>query len=300
MMGILEDQIRELKAQRSAIILAHNYQEPEVQDIADFVGDSLDLSRKAAQTDAPVIVFCGVRFMAETAKILSQHKQVYLSNDRAGCPMADMVKPSDVMRLREQYPNAAVVTYVNSSAEVKAVSDIVCTSANAVQVVESLSQEEIIFIPDKNLGAYCQSQTKKKIIIFQGYCNVHTRIKEKEVIAAKEAMPDAVLLVHPECDPAVTRHADHILSTNGMLNFAHASSAKRFLIATEAGIIYRMKKENPGKEFYTAGSAKICINMKKTSIADVRSVLADSVNEIHLPEDIVRSARRSLDAMLAV
>jgi quinolinate synthase len=296
----IEQEIRELKERRSAVILAHNYQEPEVQDIADFVGDSLDLSRKAAETDAPVIVFCGVRFMAETAKILSPDKSVYIPRGDAGCPMADMVKPADILALRAQYPKAAVVTYVNSSAEVKAESDIVCTSANAVKIVDSLPQDEIIFVPDKNLGAYCQSQTKKRIILFRGYCYVHSRITDKEVLAAKDAMPDALLLVHPECDPSVTRYADQILSTNGMLSFIKEAKAKRFLIATEAGIIHRMKKENPDKEFFTAGSAKICVNMKKTTLSDVRRSLAEGSVEITLPKEVMSRARRALDAMLAV
>jgi len=255
-MNIVEE-INKLKKEKNAIILVHNYQRSEIQDIADYLGDSLGLSREAAKTDVNIIVFCGVRFMAETAKILSPGKKVLLPRKEAGCPMADMVTAEDLKRLKGKHPDAKVVSYVNTNADVKAESDICCTSANAVEVVRNLKTERIIFTPDKNLAAYCQRFTNKEIIPWNGYCYVHEKIRKEEVRLAKEKFPDALLLVHPECNPSVIDLADEVLSTSGMVNFVKKSDKKRFLIGTEEGLIYRLKKENPGKEFYAAGTAKM-------------------------------------------
>jgi len=296
-MNILEE-INKLRKEKNAIILAHNYQRPEIQDIADFLGDSLELAREGAKTDARIIVFCGVRFMAETAKILSPEKTVLLPRKEAGCPMADMITAEDLRRLKKNYPDAKVVSYVNTNADVKAESDICYTSVNAVKVVKNISAKRIIFTPDKNLAAYCQKFVDKEIIPWNGCCYVHERITEKEVRLVKEKFPDALLLVHPECNPSVIELADEVLSTSGMLNFAKKSDKKRFLIGTEEGLIYRLKKENPGKEFYAAGTAKMCRNMKLTTLNDVYLSLKEERYAIELPEGIIESAGKTLKAML--
>ena len=296
-MNIVEE-ITKLKKEKNAIILVHNYQRPEIQDIADFLGDSLGLAKQAAETKARIIVFCGVRFMAETAKILSPEKMVIIPRKDAGCPMADMITAEDLRILKEKYPDAKVVSYVNTNADVKAESDICCTSANAVKVVKNISAEKIIFTPDKNLAAYCQRFTDKEIISWDGYCHVHERITKEEVLLAKEKFPDALLLVHPECKPSVIDLADEVLSTSGMVNFAKKSDKKRFLIGTEEGLIYRLKKENPGKEFYAAGSAKMCRNMKLTTINDVYLSLKEERYPIELAGEIIKSAQKALTAML--
>lgn len=296
-MNIIEE-ITKLKKEKNAIILVHNYQRPEIQNIADSLGDSLGLAREAAKTDARIIVFCGVRFMAETAKILSPEKTVIIPRKDAGCPMADMITAEDLRILKEKYPGAKVVSYVNTNADVKAESDICCTSANAIKVVRNIKAEKIIFTPDKNLAAYCQRFTDKEIIPWNGYCYVHERIREEEVRLAKEKFPDALLLVHPECNPSVIDLADEVLSTSGMLSFAKKSDKKRFLIGTEEGLIYRLKKENPGKEFYAAGTAKMCRNMKLTTLNDVYFSLKEERYTIELPEGIIESAQKALEAML--
>ncbi len=296
-MNIVEE-ITKLKKEKNAIILVHNYQRPEIQNIADSLGDSLGLAREAAKTDARIIVFCGVRFMAETAKILSPEKTVIIPRKDAGCPMADMITAEDLRMLKEKYPGAKVVSYVNTNADVKAESDICCTSANAIKVVRNIEAEKIIFTPDKNLAAYCQRFTDKEIIPWNGYCYVHEKIREEEVRLAKEKFPDALLLVHPECNPSVIDLADEVLSTSGMLNFAKKTDKKRFLIGTEEGLIYRLKKENPGKEFYAAGTAKMCRNMKLTTLNDVYFSLKEERYAIELPEGIIKSAKKALEAML--
>jgi len=296
-MNILEE-INKLKKEKNAIILVHNYQRPEIQNIADCLGDSLGLAREAAKTDARIIVFCGVRFMAETAKILSPKKMVLLPRKEAGCPMADMITAEDLRKLKEKHTDAKVVSYVNTNADVKAESDICCTSANAIEVVRNVKAEMIIFAPDKNLAAYCQRFVDKEIIPWNGYCYVHEKIRKEEVRLAKEKFPDALLLVHPECNPSVIVLADEVLSTSGMLNFAKKSDKKRFLIGTEEGLIYRLKKENPEKEFYTAGTAKMCRNMKLTTLNDVYFSLKEERYAIELPEGIIESAQKALMAML--
>lgn len=292
------EEITKLKKEKKAIILVHNYQRPEIQNIADSLGDSLGLAREAAKTDARIIVFCGVRFMAETAKILSPEKTVIIPRKDAGCPMADMITAEDLRILKGKYPGAKVVSYVNTNADVKAESDICCTSANAIKVVRNIKAEKIIFTPDKNLAAYCQRFTDKEIIPWNGYCYVHEKIREEEVRLAKEKLPDALLLVHPECNPSVIDLADEVLSTSGMLNFAKKTDKKRFLIGTEEGLIYRLKKENPGKEFYAAGTAKMCRNMKLTTLNDVYFSLKEERYAIELPEGIIESAQKALEAML--
>lgn len=296
-MNIVEEIIK-LKKEKNAIILVHNYQRPEIQNIADSLGDSLGLAREAAKTDARIIVFCGVRFMAETAKILSPEKTVIIPRKDAGCPMADMITAEDLRILKGKYPGAKVVSYVNTNADVKAESDICCTSANAIKVVRNIKAEKIIFTPDKNLAAYCQRFTDKEIIPWNGYCYVHEKIRDEEVRLAKEKLPDALLLVHPECNPSVIDLADEVLSTSGMLNFAKKTDKKRFLIGTEEGLIYRLKKENPGKEFYAAGTAKMCRNMKLTTLNDVYFSLKEERYAIELPEGIIESAQKALEAML--
>ena len=292
------EKIKELKNERNAVILVHNYQRAEVQEIADYLGDSLELSKKANTTNAEIIVFCGVRFMAETAKILSPDKKVLLPIENAGCPMANMVTPVDVLEMRKKHPNAKVVSYVNTNADVKAVTDVCCTSANAVKVVQNIDADEIIFVPDKNLGSYVTRFTDKKIILWDGFCYVHDKISKEEILIAKKKFPEALLLVHPECRPEVIDIADEVLSTSGMIKFAKESEAIRFLIGTEEGILYRLKKENPGKEFYSAGKPKICSNMKLTRLKDVYLALKDEKHEIVLPEDIINASKKSLEAML--
>ena len=293
-----EKRIKELKHKKNAVILAHNYQRAEVQDIADYLGDSLGLSQQANKTDAEIIVFCGVKFMAETAKILSPEKKVIMPREEAGCPMANMVTPEDVLELRKKHPNAKVVSYVNTNADVKAVTDVCCTSANAVKVVKNIATNEIIFLPDKNLGSYVKRFTDKKIILWNGFCYVHDRITKEEVLSAKKKIPEALLLVHPECRPEVIDIADEVFSTSGMIKFARESSAKSFLIGTEEGIIHRLKKENPTKEFYPAGMPKICSNMKLTQLEDVYNALKEEKNVIDLPEEIIKASKKSLEAML--
>jgi len=292
------EEITKLKKEKNAIVLVHNYQRSEIQDIADSLGDSLGLAREAAKTDARIIVFCGVRFMAETAKILSPKKMVLLPRKDAGCPMADMITAEDLRKLKEKHADAKVVSYVNTNADVKAESDICCTSANAIKVVRNIKAKKIIFTPDKNLAAYCQKFVDKEIIPWNGYCYVHEKIRKEEVRLAKEKFPDALLLVHPECNPSVIDLADEVLSTSGMLNFAKKTDKKIFLIGTEEGLIYRLKKENPGKEFYAAGTAKMCRNMKLTALNDVYFSLKEERYAIELPEGIIESAQKALEAML--
>ncbi|AZR74658.1 quinolinate synthase [Anoxybacter fermentans] len=292
--------IKELKEKHNAIILAHNYQIEEVQDIADYVGDSFGLSQIAAETDADVIVFCGVHFMAESAKILSPDKKVILPVLDAGCPMADMVDVEGLRELKAKHPGVPVVTYVNSSAAVKAESDVCCTSSNAVEVVNSIDSDTVIFTPDKNLGSYVASKTNKNVIIWEGYCITHHRVEPDEVRKVKEAHPDALVLVHPETRPEVVALADHVDSTAGILRYVRESNHKKFIIGTEMGILHRLKKENPDKEFYILTPKLICANMKKTHLSHVLEALETLSPEIHVPEEIRIKAKRALERMLAI
>ena len=294
------EEIQALKKERRATILAHNYQLPEVQDVADLVGDSLELSRAAARLDSEVIIFCGVDFMAETAAILSPQKKVVLPVKGASCPMAHMITPAQLEDLKALNPEAAVVCYVNSTAEIKAKSDICCTSANGVQVVNSLSQKEVIFVPDRNLAAYVARHTDKKIIPWNGYCYVHDHFTADDVRAARANHPGAEVLVHPECRPEVIDQADFVYSTAGMGKHARASPAREFIIGTEVGMIYRLKKENPEKEFYPLSENAICQNMKKTTLEKVLRALQTLEPRVTVPEEIATQARRAIERMLAV
>ncbi len=298
-MNDLVKKIDLLKKEMDAVILAHNYQVSEVQLIADYLGDSLELSKIAAKVKNPVIVFAGVKFMAETAKILSPEKTVLLPRLDAGCPMADMVTIEDLQILKKENPNAKVVTYVNSTAEIKAESDICCTSANAVNVVKNIDAKQVIFIPDKNLGAYVQSLVpEKEIILFEGYCYVHNRITKDEVLLTKEKYPDAKIIVHPEAPMEVVKTADEVLSTSGMLRFAKESKANQFIVATEQGLLERMKRENPNKDFYPAFRPKICSNMKRTSLIDVYNALNEKKYEIEIGHEISKKAVLALNKMI--
>ncbi len=294
------EEILALKKERNAVILAHNYQIPEVLDAADLVGDSLELSRAAAHQDAEVIIFCGVDFMAETAAILSPQKRVVLPEKGAWCPMAHMIAPDQLRELKAHYPEAAVVCYVNSTAEVKAHSDICCTSANGVQVVNSLPQKQVIFVPDRNLAAYVARHTEKQIIPWNGYCYVHDHFTPEEVRAARMSHPQAEVLVHPECRPEVIDLADYVYSTAGMGRHACASKAREFIIGTEVGMLYRLKKENPDKEFYPLSEKAVCQNMKKTNLAKVLRALKTLEPVVMVPEETAFRARRAIERMLAV
>jgi len=297
----LLDKIKQLKAERRAVILAHNYQPGEIQDIADFTGDSLALSVKAAQTDADVIVFCGVRFMAETAAILSPAKIVLLPDKNAGCPLADMITAEQLRELKAKHPGAVVVCYVNSSAEVKAESDYCCTSANAVEVVESLPEDKkIIFVPDQHLGQFVIEKTGRELILWPGYCTVHVAITEDDIKKAKTAHPDAVVMAHPECTESVKKLCDQILSTGQMLKFAKTSEAKTFVIATEIGIIHTLKKENPNKEFFAATERAVCSNMKRITLDKVLWSLEDMHYQVTVPEPARTRAKTALDRMVEV
>jgi quinolinate synthase len=297
----LVDKIGQLKAERNAVILAHNYQPGEIQDIADFTGDSLALSVKAAATDADVIVFCGVKFMAETAAILSPGKTVLLPDKNAGCPMADMMTGGQLRELKRKHPGALVVCYVNSSAEVKAESDYCCTSANAVEVVESLPKDsKIIFVPDQHLGRFVIEKTGREMILWPGYCPTHAFITEDDIKKAREVHPGAVVMAHPECTEPVKAVSDKLLSTGQMLKFAKQSDAKKFIVATETGIIHTLKKENPGKEFYPAATRAICPNMKRITLDKVLWSLEDMHYKITVPADIAARAKKSLEKMVAI
>jgi quinolinate synthase len=318
------EEILRLKNIRNALILSHNYQREEVQDIADFVGDSLELSRTAAEIDCDVIVFCGVHFMAESASILSPNKIVLLPELHAGCPMADMIQvrtPRKVWKhfpgyeiqptfifpheftltdMKERYPDVPVVAYVNTTAEVKAHSDICCTSANVVKVIESLKEDTVICIPDRNLSMWAQKNTNKRVIAWDGFCHVHDRVTKDDVIRAKRRYPDALFVAHPECRLEVLELADHVTSTSGMLRFAKASNASEFIIGTEIGLLHRLRKENPEKTFYPLRNDMICPNMKKTTLQSVLHALKEMKNVIKVPEEIRIPAKRALDRMLSL
>jgi quinolinate synthase len=296
----IREEIRRLAKERNALILAHNYQRDEIQEIADLTGDSLGLSIEAARTDKDVIVFCGVHFMAESAAILSPDKIVLLPRPDAGCPMADMVTPEGLREMKGRHPGATVVTYVNSSAAVKAESDICCTSANAVKVVNSVESPEVILVPDRNLGYYIASQTEKVCHFWEGYCPTHERLEVAEVRRAIDEHPDALFMAHPECPPAILAMAHHITSTSGMYDFARTSPARRIIVGTEAGILYRLRKENPQKEFILPSSRLICPNMKLTSLEDLLKSLQTMSPEISVPAPVRGKARTALERMLAV
>ncbi|MGB9711036.1 MAG: quinolinate synthase NadA [Thermodesulfovibrio sp.] len=295
------EEIKRLKKQRNAIILAHNYQREEIQDIADFVGDSLELSRQAVQVQCDVIVFCGVHFMAETAAILNPDKTVLLPEIEAGCPMADTVDVKELKEWIKKYPSSPVISYVNTTAEVKALSYACCTSANAPQIVKAVPFDSIIFVPDKNLADWVKKQVPyKEIIAWNGFCPTHHMIKKEDVIRTKKVHPDALVVVHPECRPEVIELADHVASTSGMVRFAKASQAKEFIIGTEIGLLYRLKKENPGKNFYPLKSTMICPNMKFTTLESVLLALKENQYVIKVPEDIRIKAYEAVQRMFTL
>jgi quinolinate synthase len=296
----LTEKIMELKKKRNAVILAHNYQLGEIQDIADFVGDSLDLSQNAAKTDADVIVFCGVHFMAETASILCPDKTVLLPDEHAGCPMANMITAPQLRAKKKEHPRATVVCYINSSAAVKAESYICCTSANAVSVVESLDTNEIIFVPDQYLGHYVSTKTGKKMILWPGFCPTHARIMPEHIVKLRHEYPEAKVVVHPECRPDVIALADEVLSTSGMIKFAKREDVQEMIVGTEMGIIHRLKKENPGKRFIPVSEQAICPNMKLITLEKVLWSLEEIVPKVKVSEKIRLKAKAAVDRMLAV
>lgn len=293
-------EIQELKKGRNAVILAHNYQLPEVQDAADFTGDSLELSRTAASSKAKVVVFCGVHFMAETASILCPDKTVLIPDKTAGCPMANMITREDLLELKKRHPKAVVVGYVNTSAEVKAEVDISCTSTNAVDVVLKLKDaEEIIFIPDKYLSDYVSKKTGRRLISWDGYCPTHVKILPEDIIRQIRAHPKAKVMVHPECTGEVISLADAVLSTGKMCKYAKESDAKEFIVGTEVGIIHRLKKENPEKKFYPASELAVCPNMKKITLEKVLWSLQDLKEVVKVPDEIRKKALRGIEKMLS-
>ncbi len=294
------EQVLKVKDERNAVILAHNYQRPEVQEIADFAGDSLGLSREAARTDAEVIVFCGVHFMAETAFILSPDKTVLLPEMSAGCPMADMADAAAVVRARREHPDAVVVSYVNTTAAVKAVSDYCCTSANAPEVVASVEGDRVLFVPDRNLAAYVASRVDKEIIAWDGYCPTHENITVEHVLAAKREHPGAQVIAHPECRPDVLALADHVRSTSGMLSAALGSDASEFIVATESGMLYPLGKAAPEKRFFSLPVEPLCPNMKLTTLSRVLWALQTMEPRVTVPEEIRVRALGSVERMLAL
>jgi len=297
----LIQEIRQLAKQRNALILAHNYQRDEIQEIADLTGDSLGLSLAAAQTEKDVIVFCGVHFMAESAAILAPGKTVLLPRLDAGCPMADMITAEGLREMKQQYPEATVVTYVNSTAATKAETDICCTSANAVQVVRSLPPGEIIFAPDRNLGRYVASRCPERTFHFwPGFCPTHENLRPAAIKKIMAAHPGAPFIAHPECQPDVLELADHICSTSGMYEYVRNHPGPKFIIGTEMGILYRMRKENPDKEFILASDVLICPNMKLIGLEDLRDSLLNMAPRVTVPQDIAERARVALERMLAV
>ncbi len=296
----LVKKILDLKSQRKAIILAHNYQLGEVQDIADFVGDSLELSQNAAKTNADVIVFCGVHFMAETASILCPNKVVLLPDMNAGCPMANMITAPKLIERKKELPNAAVVCYVNSTADVKAESDVCCTSSNALKVVQSIDSQEILFVPDQYLGHFVSTKTNKKMNFWPGYCPTHARIRPEDIFRAKKEHPQAKVMVHPECRPEIIALADEVLSTGGMMRFARSTSAKEIIVGTEVGIIYRLRKENPEKTFVPASEQAVCPRMKLITLEKILWSMEEMAPEVKVPEQVRIKAKKAVDRMLEI
>jgi len=289
--------VLELKKQRNAVILVHNYQSPEMYRIADYIGDSLGLSQEAAKTDADIILFCGVKFMAETAKILNPKKTVLLPTLDAGCSLADMATPEKLAEVKKMHPKAAVVSYVNTSADIKAMSDVCCTSMNAVRIVNSLPNEEIIFLPDRNLGRYVASKTNKRIILWDGYCFVHDKLNANILADLKRKNPNAKIIAHPECKEEILQMADHVCGTGGMAKFANSNGTKDFIVVTECGMTEMLRQDVPNKNFYSF--CNICPYMKSTTMPLVAKSLICNQHEITLPKDIIIKARKALDRMLA-
>lgn len=292
----LEEKIQQLKKERKAVILAHNYQRGEVQDIVDFVGDSLELSQKAAET----VVFCGVHFMAETASGLCPEKTVLLPDIEAGCPMADMITAAQLRQRKKELPDATVVCYVNTSAEAKAESDICCTSVNSVKVVENVDNDEILFIPDQYPGHYVSTQTKKKIIFWPGYCSIHAKILAEDIARLKQEHLRVRVIVHPECRPEVIALADAVLSTGGICRYAGREDVQEMIVGTESGIIHRLQKESPGKKFIPVSRKTVCPNMKLINLEKILWALEDMAPQIKVPEPVCSRAKAAVDKMLAI
>ncbi len=294
-------EIQKLKTKGNAVILAHNYQLDEVQEVADYVGDSFYLSKIAASIEQDVIVFCGVQFMAETAKILSPQKVVLLPEQDAGCPLADMITAQGLRELKAKHPGVPVVCYVNSSAEVKAESDVCCTSANALRVVASLPEKKVIFVPDENLGDYVAKQLPhKELILWKGHCITHAKVKPDNVKLVREQYPNAQVLIHPECHPSVVALADFVGSTSEIIEYAKQSEAKIFVIGTEVGVVSYLKMQLPHKEFLLLHSGLVCPNMKKTRLESVYKALLNKQYEVQVPDNLASQARQTLERMLAV
>ncbi|MBM4272749.1 MAG: quinolinate synthase NadA [Deltaproteobacteria bacterium] len=296
----LVEKIDRFKRERNAVILVHNYQIPEVQDIADYVGDSLGLSIQASKTSADVIVFCGVYFMAETAKILSPEKIVLIPDRKAGCPMADMISADQLRKLKEEHPRAKVLCYVNTTAEVKSECDVCCTSGNAERIVLEAFQDEdeIIFVPDQYLAEYISTKAGRDFITWKGYCPTHVKILPEDIERKRDLHVNAEVIVHPECTPGVTRLADRVLSTEGMCRYAREADVQEFVVGTEVGILHRLKKENPDKYFYPASERAVCPNMKLTTLEKVLWSLEEMQHEVTVPPEIIQKAKRSLQIML--
>jgi quinolinate synthase len=298
MQNTMHQTIRKLAKEKNAIILAHNYQPPQIQEVADLCGDSLEMSIKAADTDADIIVCCGVHFMAETAAILSPEKTVLIPNTNAGCPMADMVTPSALVKKKQDLGNIPVITYVNSSAAVKAVSDICCTSANVIRVVNAIQGKEVLMTPDRNLAQYAAAHTDKKVHLWEGYCPFHDTLSVEDVNAARAAHPEAVFVAHPECPPKILDMADAIESTSGMIRFAGQSPAQQFILGTEVGLLHPISKAYPDKQFFAASDKMRCKDMKMISLADIQHSLATLYGRITIPEDIRIKALGSVQKMI--
>ena len=298
-MQSIENTINQLKKERNAVILAHNYQRPEVQDIADFTGDSLELSQEAAKVRAEIIVFCGVHFMAETAAIINPSKTVLIPDPAAGCPMADMINAEQVIKLKAKHPGAVVVCYVNSSAAVKAESDYCCTSANAVDIVAAIPKEkEVIFIPDRHLGRFVAEKLQRPMVIWEGYCPTHVAIRPEDITKQKALHPQAKVLVHPECTKPVSVIADSILSTGQMRRYIRKSDVQEFIIGTEVGILHSLRNENPDKKFYPASERATCPNMKKITLEKILWSLQDKQKVVTVPEEIRTRAFTAIERML--
>jgi len=300
-MDRLIEKINRLRKERKAIILVHNYQIPEVQDIADYLGDSLELSRIAASTDVKIVVFCGVHFMAETASILCPDKTIFMPDAKAGCPMANMITAEDLKELKSRHPKATVVGYVNTSAEVKAELDVCCTSTNAVEVINHLKDvEEIIFVPDKYLADFVSRHTGRRLISWDGHCPTHVKILPEDIVKQVRLHPKAKVMVHPECIPEVVDLADEALSTGKMCKYAKESDAEEFIVGTEIGIIHRLSKDNPNKKFFPASQLAICPNMKRNNLERILWSLEEMETEVKVPDDIRKRAKKAIDKMLQI
>lgn len=296
---VLRKRIKKFKKEKNAVILAHNYQLPAIQEIADFLGDSLELAKVSKTVEADIIVFCGVRFMAETAKILSPGRKVLIPVLNADCPLADTIEPEELKKLKEKHPDAIVVCYVNTSAQIKALSDVCCTSSNAVKVVRNVPSKKVIFVPDRNLAWWVQKNVpEKEVIVWEGYCYVHQQFSPKPLDLARKQHPDAEIMVHPECRKEILTKADFVLSTSGMLKCVARSAAKKFIVGTEIGMIQRLKKEYPEREFYSLGTAKMCVNMKKIDLTALSGSLEKEQYEVDLDRDIIDRSRHALEEMV--